>query len=161
MYTKHEESTGVVSASPEQTFAWLDDQTHLTEHMSKRSWKMGWGEMETVLDAQAGRSPGSHILLRGRVFGIQLSLEEVVTVHEAPVRKTWETIGEPRLLVVGPYQMGFDLTPAGTATKVHVTIDYERPARGFPRILGRLFGRAYAKWCTRQMVDAARHAFAI
>jgi hypothetical protein len=160
MYSRHEESTGVVPASPEQVFSWLDDQSHLTDHMSKRSWRMGWGKMETTFDPQLGQSAGSHILVRGRVFGIELSLEEVVTLREPPARKSWRTIGEPRLLVVGPYQMGFDLRSAGSGTKVHVTIDYEQPAHGFSRMLGRLFGRAYAKWCTRQMVDAARHAFA-
>jgi hypothetical protein len=39
-------------------------------------------------------------------------------------------------------------------------IDYDLPTRGLSRILGRLFGRMYAKWCTRQMVRDAERAFA-
>ena len=38
--------------------------------------------------------------LPGRVLGVQLSLEEVVTEHTMPVRKVWATVGTPRLLVI-------------------------------------------------------------
>ena len=160
MYSRHEEHSAPINASAERVFDQLDDQTRLTEHMSKRSWKMGWGKMETVLDAQQGRSVGSHIVLRGRVFGIRLYLDEVVTVREPPLTKTWETIGEPRLLVIGPYRMGFDLTPNDTTAQLRVAIDYDLPTKGISRVLGRLFGRSYAQWCTRQMVRDAQHSFA-
>ena len=160
MYSRHEEHSAPVNASAERVFDQLDDQTRLAVHMSKRSWKMGWGKMETVLDAQQGRSVGSHIVLRGRVFGIRLYLDEVVTVREPPLTKTWETIGEPRLLVIGPYRMGFDLTPDDTTAQLRVVIDYDLPTKGISWLLGRLFGRSYAQWCTRQMVRDAQHSFA-
>jgi hypothetical protein len=120
---------------------------------------MAWATIETVLDAQHGRSIGSHIVLRGRVLGIQLYLDEIVIVREPPLAKTWETIGEPRLLVIGPYRMGFNLTPDGSNAKLRVTIDYDLPSKGLSRLLGRLFGRSYAKWCTRQMAQDTQHAF--
>jgi hypothetical protein len=87
MYTRHEESSAAIHASPEQIFARLDDQTRLSAHMSNRSWKMGWGKMETVLDAEHGQALGSHIVLRGRVFGIRLYLDEIVTLRDPPLRK--------------------------------------------------------------------------
>ena len=160
MYSRHEEHSAIINASAERVFDRLEDQTRLSEHMSKRSWQMGWGRMETVLDPQHGRSVGSHIVLRGRVFGIRLYLDEVVTMREPPLKKTWETAGEPRLLVIGPYRMGFDLMPDGTTVQLRVAIDYELPAKGISRLLGRLFGRSYAKWCTRQMVRDTQHSFA-
>ena len=160
MYSRHEEHSAIINASAERVFDRLDDQTRLSEHMSKRSWQMGWGRMETVLDPQHGRSVGSHIVLRGRVFGIRLYLDEVVTMREPPLKKTWETAGEPRLLVIGPYRMGFDLMPDGTTVQLRVAIDYDLPAKGISRLLGRLFGRSYAKWCTRQMVRDTQHSFA-
>ena len=161
MYSRHEEHSAPINASVERVFEQLDDQTRLTEHMSKRSWKMGWGRMETVLDAQQGRSVGSHTVLRGRVFGIRLYLDEVVTMRQPPLTKTWETVGEPRLLVIGPYRMGFELMPNGTSAQLRVALDYDLPTKGVSRVLGRLFGRLYAKWCTRQMVRDAQHHFAI
>ena len=159
MYSRHEEHSASINASAERVFEQLDDQTRLTEHMGKRSWKMGWGRMETVVDAQQGRSVGSHIVLRGRVFGLRLYLDEVVTRREPPLTKTRETVGEPRLLVIGPYRMGFDLMPNGTTAQLRVAIDYELPTKGITRVLGRLFGRSYANWCTRQMVRDAQNIF--
>ena len=145
MYSRHEEHSEPINASAERVFNKLDDQTRLSAHMSKRSWKLGWGKMETVLDAQQGRSVGSHIVLRGRVFGIQLYLDEVVITRTPPLQKTWETVGEPRLLVIGSYRMGFNLTPDGTKAQLRVAIDYDLPTKGLPWLLGRLFGRAYAR----------------
>ena len=159
MYSRHEETSAPVNASAERIFDKLDDPTHLTEHMSKRSWKMGWGRMETVLDAQHGRSVGSHIVIRGRVFGIRLYLDEVVTMREPPLTKTWETVGEPRLLVIGPYGMGFDLMPNDATAQLRVSIDYDLPTKGISRLLGRLFGPSYAKWCTGQMVRDTQRSF--
>ena len=160
MYSRHEEYSAPINASAERVFDKLDDQTRLSSHMSKRSWKLGWGKMETVLDAENGRSVGSHIVLRGRVFGIRLYLDEVVILREPPLKKTWETVSEPRLLVIGSYRMGFDLTPDGTKAQLRVAIDYELPTKGITWLLGRLFGRSYAKWCTRRMVRDAQHSFA-
>ena len=162
MSVRHEETTGVVAASAAEVFAYLDDQKHLAAHMSRRSWMMGWGRMEVRLDAGEGKVVGSHIAIAGRVFGIYLALEEVVTEREPPCHKRWRTIGEPRLLVVGQYTMGFDITET-TATRsttdLRVLIDYELPSRGVPLLLGRLFGRMYARWCTRQMVHDAQRSF--
>ena len=162
MPVRHEEYAGAVVAAAE-VFAHLDDQRRLSAHMSKRSWMMGWGKMEVRLDAREGKAVGSHIALAGRVFGIRLALDEVVTEREPPWYKRWRTVGEPRLLVVGQYTMGFDIMETDetrTTTNLRVLIDYELPSRGVPAFLGRLFGRMYARWCTRRMVHDAQRAFA-
>jgi hypothetical protein len=160
MFSEHAEYTAVVLASVERVFDRLDDQTRLSKHMSQRSWKMGWGKMDTELDERRGRAVGSHIVLHGRVFGIRLYLDEVVIEREPPHKKSWETVGEPRLLVIGPYRMGFDLLPSGADARLRVAIDYQLPTKGIARLLGRLFGRSYAKWCVRQMAEDAQHSFA-
>src|SRR5690349_17260359 len=59
MFARHEEYVGDVRASPTDLFSALDDQFRLSAHMSKRSWKMGWGKMDIVLDAQGGHAVGS------------------------------------------------------------------------------------------------------
>ena len=146
MYSRHAEYTAVIPATVEKVFDWLDDQTRLSQHMSKRSWKMGWGKMDTVLDERRGRAVGSHIVLSGRVFGIRLYLDEVVVVHDPPYKKSWETVGEPRLLVVGPYRMGFELLPEDAGARLRVLIDYDLPKKGISRWLGQLFGQSYARW---------------
>jgi hypothetical protein len=159
MFPRHEEFVGIVNATEADAFAHLDDQTRLSAHMSRRSWKMGWGKMSVDLDKQGGKTVGSHIVLRGRVLGLSLYLHEVVTERNPPRQKLWRTVGEPRLLVIGAYEMGFELSPATHGVRLRVTIDYEWPTKRIQRLLGRLFGRMYAKWCTRQMVQDAQKSF--
>ena len=101
---------------------------------------------------------GSLIRVTGRVLGVNLVVEEVVTERVPPLRKTWETRGEPRLLVIGSYRMGFTISPQGDRSRLVVFIDYQLPPRGFSPWLGLLFGRAYAAWCTRRMTTDAMAA---
>lgn len=91
------------------------------------------------------------------MLGLELSLDEVVIERTAPTRKVWETVGSPRLLVVGPYRMGFQITPRGIGSVLRVFIDYALPAPWPDRWLGRVSGSYDARWCTQSMVaDAVR-----
>ena len=152
------ESNGLVQAPMDQVFAHIDDFTRLSSHMGEPSWRMGGGRMETQIDAGRGQKVGSRIRLSGRVFGVELSVEEIVVERDPPRRKVWETTGAPKLLVVGHYRMGFELSAQGNASMLRVFIDYALPESAPARWLGRLFGRFYARWCTQQMVgDAVKH----
>lgn len=158
-YPRHEESSVLIAAPPEQVFERLDDQRRLGKHMGKSSMMMGGGRMTYSFDEGGGRAVGSHIRMGGSAFGIKLDLDEVVTVREPPAHKAWRTVGQLNLLVVGGYEMGFDLMPEGSGSRLTVWIDYELPARGFGRWLPFL-GRMYARWCIEQMTTDARDAFA-
>ena len=116
--------------------------------------------MKTILDERRAQRVGSHIRVSGRVFGLELSLDEVVTEREPPTRKVWETVDSPRLLVIGPYRMGFEVTPRESGSQLRVFIDYALPSPWPERWLGRVFGGYYAHWCTQTMVDDAVRQFA-
>ena len=116
--------------------------------------------METELDEGRGRKVGSRIRLSGRVFGVELWVEETVTERNPSRRKVWETTGASKLFfVIGHYRMGFELSPQGNGSMLRVFIEYALPDRGLARWVGRLFGRYYARWCTQQMVDDAVEHF--
>ena len=153
------ESNGLVQAPIDQVFAHIDDHARLSSHMGEPSWRMGGGRMATQIDAGRGQKVGSRIRLSGRVFGVELSVEEIVVERDPPRRKVWETTGAPKLLVIGHYRMGFELSAQGNASMLRVFIEYALPERAPARWLGRLFGRYYARWCTRQMVDDAVEHF--
>jgi hypothetical protein len=158
MHLYHFETTLEVSATADAVFSYLDDHGRLSAHMSRSSWMMAGSRMAIEFDASVGRALGAIIRLRGRVLGIPLSVEEVVTERNPPQRKVWETTGRPQLLVIGPYRMGYEITPKGKASLLRVFIDYALPDGQFSRLLGALFGNFYARWCTRRMADdAARH----
>ena len=155
---RHMEASAHLAAEPHKVFALLDDQTRLAEHMGKPSLMMGGGKMTYTLDEQKGQAVGSHIRMGGSAFGLQLSLDEVVTERIPPRRKVWQTIGTPRLVVIGPYEMGFELTGAGAGSALRVWIDYDLPPRGLGRFVPAL-GDAYARWCVKQMASDAARAF--
>lgn len=156
--THHYEASALVQAPMDEVFTYVDDPTRLSSHMSKSSWMMGGGQMEIELDSGRGQNVGSRIRLAGKVFGMRLSVEEVVTERNPPHRKVWETIGSPRLLVIGRYRMGFEVTPQENGALLRVYIDYALPESAPVRWFGYLLGRCYARWCTRRMVnDAVKH----
>ncbi len=84
---RHMETSARIAAEPHEVFARLDDQTRLAEHMSKPSLMMGGGKMTYEFDEQKGQSVGSQIRMGGSAFGLQVSLDEVVTERIPPRRK--------------------------------------------------------------------------
>ncbi|HEU4692090.1 MAG TPA: SRPBCC family protein, partial [Vicinamibacterales bacterium] len=97
MTPRHFESSAFIDASAEHVFAFVDDHSRFSSHMNESSWMMGGGRMSVELDEAKGQAAGSHIRLSGRVFGISLYLDEVVTRRDPPTNKVWETVGAPRL----------------------------------------------------------------
>jgi hypothetical protein len=155
----YREATTGIATSPQDLFAFLDDHRRLAAHMETPSLMMAGASMKITTDSQQGQALGSWIRLEGRVLGIALSVEEVVSEYTPPFLKTWETRGEPRLLVIGKYRMGFELAPREGKTQLSVWIDYDLPS-GLPgRWLGRLLGAVYADWCVTRMIKDSALAF--
>jgi hypothetical protein len=121
---------------------------------------MGGGRMEMILDSGRFQELGSHLRLTGRAFGISIFLDEVVTRYQPPHVKIWETVGIPRLIIIGEYRMGFTITPTKEGCTLRIFIDYDIPKRGLTRILGLVFGPLYARWCVGSMLRDARASFA-
>jgi len=69
-------------------------------------------------------------------------------------------VGEPHLLVVGAYRMGFEIRPDGAGSLVRIFIDYDRPTGALTRWLGRFLGGWYARWCVDQMLTTTTSRFA-
>ena len=158
MLPNHFECTVAVSAAADAVFSHLDDHSRLSAHMSRPSWLMAGSRMAIELDASEGRAVGAIIRLRGRVLGISLFVEEIVTERNPPQRKVWGTTGRPHLLVIGQYKMGYEITPKAQSSQLRVFIDYALPDGPISYWLGRLFGNFYARWCTQSMADdAATH----
>ena len=158
-YPNFAETQGKIDAPLVDVFAFLDDQANLSAHMSKPSVMMLGSTMNIHMEPDHTRRVGSRFGFTGRVLGIPLAVDEVVTAREPPLSKSWETTREPQLWVIGSYEMGFELTAEQSQTGMRVHIGYDLPASGLPRVLGRLFSRCYAKWCTGQMVSDARKHF--
>jgi hypothetical protein len=156
--TRRKEAAVQVAAPPDAVFARLDDQTRLAEHMGRPSLMIGGGRMTYAFDAQKGQAVGSHIRVGGSAFGLKLELDEVITERDPPRRKVWRTAGTPELVVIGGYEMGFELRPVAGGSELRIWIGYDLPARGPGRWLPAL-GDAYAQWCVTQITRDAEGAF--
>jgi len=151
-------STVRLSASPEAVFERLDDQTRLAEHMEQPSPMMGGGRMTYEFDPGRGQVVGSHIRMGGSAFGLSLFVDEVVTERDPPRRKVWRTVGDTRLIVVGAYEMGFEIQSEAAGSKLRVWIDYDLAPTATGRWFGSILAPVYARWCVGRMAsDAAEH----
>ena len=83
------ESNGLVPSRMDPVFASIDDHTRLSSHRGKPTWRTGWGRMEAEIDAGRGQAVGSRIRLSGRIFGVELAVEERVVERTPPRRKVW------------------------------------------------------------------------
>ena len=115
--------------------------------------------MDVETDDGHGQRLGSRIRIAGSVLGIRLAVDEIVVERNPPDRKVWQTIGVPRLLVIGHYRMGFEIAATAESSRLRVFIDYALPETILWRWVGALFAHYYARWCTKQMVDDAIGAF--
>ncbi|TSC52412.1 MAG: hypothetical protein LiPW41_182 [Parcubacteria group bacterium LiPW_41] len=150
--SRHYEKSVFILASPQDVFDYVDDQHHFSSHMTQPSWMLGGGYMNVEIDGGCGRVVNSHIRLNGKAFGINLFVDEVVIQHDSPYRKTWHTVGDLKLLVIGQYQMGFVIIKDHNGSKLKVFIDYEFPVFFAARLLGYMFGNIYARWCVDQII---------
>jgi hypothetical protein len=154
----HHETRATLRTTVLTAFEHLDDFKKLSAHMEQPSAMMLGSQMEIVMDEGGGRTVGSRVRMSGKVMGIPLSLEEIVTEREPPIRKAWETV-DARLLVIGQYRLGFELEPLAGACGLRVFIDYDWPAGVLARSAAAVFAKSYARWCTRRMIDDATKHF--
>ncbi len=115
--------------------------------------------MSIDVDAGGGRVIGSIVRMHGRMMGIRLSLEEIITERQVPAMKVWATIGTPKLLIIANYRMGFELTRKGDSSQVRVFIHYSLPINAPGSWFGSLLGAVYGRWCAQQMVVGATKHF--
>ncbi|MEK7558912.1 MAG: SRPBCC family protein [Patescibacteria group bacterium] len=156
---RHYEDTKLITAAPKAVFEYVDDHSNLSSHMNQSSWMMGGGKMDASVDEGKFQKVGSHLQMKGAVFGIKLFLDEVVTRHESPFRKEWQTVGNISLIVIDHYKLGFEIVPDKNNSRFTVFIDYEFPKSLGTRWIGYLFGEFYAKWCVKQMINGASNEF--
>lgn len=155
----HYEQSMDVNATADELFNFADDHNNFASHMNQSSMMMGGGSMKTELDTQGGKAVGSHIKMYGSAFGINIFLDEVITIHEPPKHKEWQTVGDLKILVIGHYKLGFHIEPTAQGSKFTVYIDYDQPKSLGSKILYTFFSKMYANWCVMQMINGVKNHF--
>lgn len=158
-YPVHYEAQRAVNAPPDLVFEYLDDFEQLGAHMKRSSWMMAGAKMNYEFDEGKGQRLGSHVRLLGSFLGLELTIDEQV-IDRVPERsKAWQTVGNPHVFILAEYRMGFSLQQLPRGCRVTAFIDYRLPARGFQRLLGRMAGGIYARWCVNNVIEQAAAHF--
>jgi uncharacterized membrane protein len=147
-----------IAAAPETVFAHVDDFQNVGSHMTERSMAMVGNHLRLDRLSENATGVGARYRWHGRIAGLTVDLTEVVTEWVPNRRKVWETVGQPRLIIMSGYRMSFTVAPTSAGTVLTITIEYERPGSLVGRVLGWLLGDAYSRWCLRRMCRDARKA---
>jgi hypothetical protein len=160
-FASHYEAQATVNAPADLLFDYLDDFERLGAHMTRSSWMMAGSTMRYEFDDGKGRRLGSRVRLLGSFLGLKLEIDERVIDREPARSKAWQTVGNPRMLILARYRMGFSLRPLSNGCRLTAFIDYSLPERGIGRLLGTLTGGVYARWCVRNVLQQASAHFGI
>jgi hypothetical protein len=154
----HLNRTALIDASAERVFAYVDDIRNLARHMSESpSMPMMGSKLKLEIVTPEPTDVGATYRYTGKMLGLVLDFSETVTTYIAGHEKIWRTIGNPKLLIIGSYEMRVLVEPVTPATSnLTISIDYELPVSGFWRIAGWLLGDAYSRWCLTGMVDGSK-----
>jgi hypothetical protein len=155
-WTRSLEETAVVRAAATTVFAWLDEPRNTGFHMNRPSLAMLGGALRLERVSAQTRGVGATYRSWGRVLGLPIDFTTAVTQWVPGREKTWRTVGKPRLIVLGDFQMRFSLASRDGGTNVMMAIDYSLPTRGIGRLVGAVLAAPYARWCLRRMVRDAR-----
>ena len=155
-WTRSLEETVVVGAAATTVFAWLDEPRNTGFHMSRPSLAMLGGALRLERVSAQTTGVGATYRSWGRVLGLPIDFTTAVTQWVPGREKTWRTVGKPRLIVLGDFQMRFSLASRDGGTNVVMAIDYSLPTRGIGRLVGAVLAAPYARWCLRRMVRDAR-----
>jgi len=159
-YEESATSTIDLLAPPQQVFAFLDDPSVAGAHMQRPSLMMLGGTMKYDVDHGKGQVVGSIVKMHGKVLGLELFVEEIVTEWQPPWRKSWQTLGRPKLLLVDCYHMDFVIRPITEGSRVTVKIQYSYSRSSVGSWLGGAPAKAYANWCVSKMTSEAGNHFA-
>jgi hypothetical protein len=152
------EETITIPALPARVFAWLDDPRNTGWHMSRPSLAMLGGALRVERLSAMATGEGATYRSWGRVLGLRIDFTTTVVRWVADREKIWRTIGDPRLIVIGHFEMRFGIGPVDGGARLTMGLGYGLPSRGCGWLLGLALATPYAKWCLRRMCRDARAA---
>lgn len=150
------EKTVIINAKPEEVFAFMDDINSTGMHMTTSNPKMAGSKLN--LEWLTDYKTGLHAKYKwtGKVLGMKMKFTVVVTHWDKGRLKTWETIGDAKMIVISWYRMYLELQPNGdgtTTAKLGILYTKSKNLPGF------LFGKSYSVWCVKSMLSDTRKHF--
>jgi hypothetical protein len=140
------------NATSDKVFQCLDDLGITGMHMTKSSMPMMGGKLKLDFLTPHHTGLGSQYRWTGNVMWMMMDFTVEVTKWIHNVEKTWETVGDPKVIIYSWYRMHLKIEKAANGTKAELSISYEKPKGWFNKILCFLLGDWYCRWCLKHML---------
>ena len=148
----------LIHAPVERVFPFMDDLSKTGMHMSESSMMMAGSKLKLEHFSGPEKGVGAAYRWSGKMLGFELDFTVVVTKWIENFEKVWETIGTPKLIILGWYLMRLKTEPVTEGTLASLEIQYTRPDGFFYKFLSILFARWYAEWCLARMMSDSKKA---
>lgn len=152
--------TITIPAPPEAVFKFMDNLSKVGMHMSENSMMMMGSKL--VLEQMPGPDSGVGATFhwKGKVMGMTIDIMESVTKWIENKEKVWETFGDPKIILLGSYQMALNLSLVSEGnTQVQLQISYTKPKGWFNQILYFFLAPWYCNWCLDNMLNDTKKTF--
>jgi hypothetical protein len=146
----------LIQSSPEKVFATIDDLGVTGMHMTKSSAMMMGSKLELKYLTDKHTGPGSKYRWTGTMMGMKMDFTVEVTKWINGIEKTWETIGETKMIIYSWYRMHLLVKPKSEGSEVALSITYEKPKAWFAKIISFLVAGWYCKWCLKNMLNDSK-----
>jgi len=148
--------TEVYDASPQKVFKYLDDLGVTGMHMTKSSAMMMGSKLHLEYLTPNHTGLASKYRWTGTMMGIKMDFTVEVTKWIDGAEKTWETIGEAKMIIYSWYRMHLLVKPTAGGSEAELSITYEKPKGRFAKILSFLLADWYCNWCLKNMLGDAK-----
>ncbi len=143
-------------APAEKVFGYLDDLGVTGMHMTQSSAMMMGSKLHLEYLVENHTGPGSKYRWTGKMMGMKMDFTVEVTKWIEGVEKTWETIGEARMIIYSWYRMHLLVYPKGDSAQAELSITYEKPKGWFAKIVSFLVADLYCNWCLKKMLSDSK-----
>ena len=146
------------NASPEIVFHYIDDLGVTGMHMTQSSAMMMGSKLNLEYLTPNHTGPGSRYRWTGTMMWMKMDFTVEVTKWIPGVEKTWETIGEAKMIIYSWYRMHLQVSQKDKLTTAELSITYEKPKGWVLNVISFLFADLYCRWCLKNMLRDAGHS---
>src|SRR5689334_281254 len=139
----------LIHSAPEKVFIYMDNLGNTGMHMMESSAMMMGSKLQLEQLSKNRTGLDSKFRWYGKMMGLKMDFTVVVTKWIKSREKVWETVGKPKMIILGWYQMHLLLSSLGGGTLAELSISYTYPQHVFGKILAFFFSRWYGNWCLK------------
>jgi hypothetical protein len=143
---------------PAIVFQQIDNLGVTGMHMTQSSMMMMGSKLKLEYLTENHTGLGTKYRWTGKMMGMGMDFTVQVTKWIQGKEKTWETIGDTKLIIYSWYRMHLNVSKIDNKSLAELSISYERPKGVFYKMLSFLFADWYCRWCLKNMLNDAEKA---